>query len=400
MKRIKSCLFLGIALVASLEAAPNKLAKSESAFSEARRGYELSDEAISSSLMTFGAGPQMEENAAGDDFEPSYDPYLDRVPLKSFPSKGYEELLGNLGEAYAGGQDPYASEYTKKDPLVRFVELKYRDDRYWVIDNFRVSHLVGRKGEKDTSGGEIKSHQVDIRWTSALVDLEKLKGVTWVMTTFNTKVGPLKMQTGHAQLYFEFEDGGVVTPYGEVNSIVNSYEGYRDAGTIFNPVFGMMDKYDSIFVMGSFSDVTLKALKVFNGVDLYQLRLSPEEARRILVNSLALATDREELARRKYHTTRNSCVTNQVRLINSAIPEERRIQEWHAIFGKRVFRTLGSIFPSQIPTTLRKTGLMTSEVHYTGRDRILELYDRAVAKKAFMGDVKRRYIFSELYAEE
>ncbi|MBW7876832.1 MAG: DUF4105 domain-containing protein [Candidatus Cloacimonetes bacterium] len=371
--------------------------KAEDAFSAYASGYELGEDALFSSVELSEFSGSADE-ALQDELEPEYDAYLDNVPLRSFEPKTREELLQSLGEAYRDGKDPYAKEYTKKDPLVRFVELKYRDDRHWMIDNFRMTQLVARKGEVGSDGEEVKTHQVEIRWTSALIDMSKLKGATWVMTTFNTKVGPIKMQTGHAQLFFEFEPGGVVTPFGEANSIVNSYEGYRDAGTVFNPLLGMMDKYDSIFVMGSFSDVTLKALKVFNGVDLYDLKLSAEEASKILLNSLALATDREELARRKYHTTRNSCVTNQVRLINSGVGADRRIKEWHTLFGKRVMRTLGSIFPSQIPKTLKKSGLMLAETHYTGRDRILELYDKTVQNQPFRAPAQVR-IFSALYSE-
>ena len=146
--------------------------------------------------------------------------------------------------------------------------------------------------------------------------------------------------------------------------------------TIFNPVKGMLGQYDSIFVMGSFEDVTLKALMVFNGVDIYQLKIDPVALRKLLINSLALATDRMELASKKYNTTRNSCVTNQVRLINSALPESRRIREWHTILGLRIFRTLGSILPSQLPKTLAKHELVLAEEHYIGRDNITALYHK------------------------
>jgi len=336
----------------------------------------------------------IEEELKGDgndDLEPAYDPYLDNVPLRTFEALSIEQLRGALGEAYRGGEDPYAHEYVKKDPLTRFPELKYRDDRYWVMDNYRATRLVGEKGDILEDGSERKKNEVEIRWTSALIDLDKVKNVYWMMTTFNTKIGPIRIKTGHAQLYFEFENGGVQTPFGNFDSLVNSYEGYRDKGTIFNPVKGMLGQYDSIFVMGSFEDVTLKALMVFNGVDIYHLDMDRSEVRQLLINSLAQATDREELSRKKYNTTRNSCVTNQVRLINSALPEERRIKEWHTLLGFRVFRTLGSILPSQIPRTLRKHNLMLSEEHYIGRTKIAELYKKGEKRIALQREQTQKF---------
>lgn len=325
----------------------------------------------------------IEEELKGDEkdqLEPAYDPYLDHVPLKAYEHRPIEELRGSLGDSFRAGEDPYANEYKTKDPLTRFPELKYRDERYWMLDNYRATHLIGEKGQILVDGSERSKNEVEIRWTSALIDLDKVKNVYWVMTTFNTKVGPVRIKTGHAQLYFEFDRGGVQTPLGYFDSLVNSYEGFRDEGTIFNPVKGMLGQYDSIFVMGSFEDVTLKALMVFNGVDIYKLDLDRSAIRKLLVNSLAQATDRDELAKKKYNTTRNSCVTNQVRLINSALPEDQHISEWHTILGYRVFRTLGSILPSQLPNTLRKYKLILTEEHHIGRDNISRLYRQTRAQ--------------------
>jgi|GEM_PF-714788 hypothetical protein len=328
--------------------------------------------------FSFVEGEQKGDSS--DELEPAYDPYLDAVPLQTFDLKSIQQLRASLGMSYRDGNDPYAKEYAKKDPLTRFPALQYRDDQYWVIDNYRATRLTGERGELLEDGSKREKNEVEIRWTSALIDLDKLKNVYWVMTTFNTRVGPIKFKTGHAQLYFEFEDGGVQTPMGNFDSLVNSYEGFRDAGTIFNPLVGMLGKYESIFVMGSFEDITLKALMVFNGVDLYHLDIKGDELKTLLINSLAQATDREHLKTKKYHTTRNSCVTNQVRLMNSCLPEKRRIKEWHTFLGFRTIRTLGSILPSQIPKTLRKTKLMLSEEHYIGRTKIAELYKKGAKR--------------------
>ena len=369
---------------------------SNDAFSALRYGFAHGDEVPGSEGMLTSSFAEEQKGDGKDELEPEYDAYLDAPNYPRFSPQSEDQLLQSLGANFRDGNDPYAEEYAKKDPLTRFPELQYRDDRYWVFDNYRATRLVGKKGETLEDGTSRKKNEVEIRWTSAIVDTHKLKKVYWIMTTFNTKIGPLKVKTGHAQLYFEFEDGGVRTPMGNFNSLVNSYEGFRDKGTIFNPTRGMMNSYESIFVMGSFEDVCLKALMVFNGVDIYELDLSREEAKTVLLKSLAISNDREYLATKKYHTTRNSCVTNQVRLINSGLAKERRIKEWHKFLGFRLFRTLGSILPSQIPRTLKKSKLMKSEAHFTGRKNIVQLYEHSTKSGGYpSGDTK----FQELYSD-
>ncbi|PCJ19578.1 MAG: hypothetical protein COB02_07480 [Candidatus Cloacimonadota bacterium] len=310
-------------------------------------------------------------------------------------ANSYSTMQSKLGESFRNSADPYADEYIKKDPLTRFPALQSQNENLWMFDNFRNSTLKCRKGDILENGEKCKKAKMKISWTSALVDINKVKKVSLVMTTFNTKIGPIKMQTGHAQMLFEFESGGVMTPEGPVDSLVNSYEGYRDKGTIFNPIKGMRDAYDSIMVLGTFSDVMLKALTIFNGIQIYELNFTKEQMKIALTNTLAISTNREKLAKKKYHTTRNSCVTNQVEIINSALPEEKRIKEWHTFLGARTFRTLYSILPGKIPKTLRKAGLMKSEISRVGRERMLEYYDEYQKTKNVK--LQQYRVFNSLY---
>ena len=310
-------------------------------------------------------------------------------------ANSYTTMQSELGQSFRGQNDPYAAEYIKKDPLTRYPELKNQNENLWMFDNFRNSSLKCRKGDVLPDGEVCKKAKMTISWTSALVDVKKVRKISLVMTTFNTKIGPIKMQTGHSQMLFEFESGGVMTPEGPVDSLVNSYEGYRDKGTAFNPVKGMMDTYDSIMVVGTFSDVMLKAITIFNGIQVYELDFTQEEMEIALKNTLALATNREELTKKKYHTTRNSCVTNQIEIINSALDEDRKIREWHTIFGMRTFRTLYSILPGKIPKTLRKAGLMKNETSRVGRKRMLEYYDEYQTSK--LSRLQKYKVFSQLY---
>lgn len=317
------------------------------------------------------------------------------LSIGSVIANDYNTLRNDLGKSFRDGGDPYIQEYIKKDPLTRYPELQDQNENLWMFDNFRSSTLKCRKGEGLPDGETCKKAKMKINWTSALVNVDKVKKVSLVMTTFNTKIGPVKMQTGHAQMLFEFESGGVMTPEGPVDSLVNSYEGYRDKGTIFNPVKGMMNSYDSIMVLGSFTDVMLKAITIFNGLQVYELDMSRDEMKLALQNTLSISTNREELTKEKYHTTRNSCVTNQIKIINSALSEDRKIKEWHSLFGMRTFRTLYSILPGKIPKTLRKAGLMKNEISRVGRERMLEFYDEYQANKSVR--MQKFNVFNKLY---
>jgi hypothetical protein len=307
----------------------------------------------------------------------------------------YEEMLSKLGDAYKNGADPYVEQYVKKDPLTRFPELIERRDNLWLIDNYRNSVVGVRKGQVKEDGKKAKKTTMDIKWTSALIDVNKVKKVSFVMTMFNTKIGPKTVETGHAQMCFEFEEGGVMTPNGPIDSIVNSYEGFRDQGTIFNPIKGMFGAYESIFILGSFPDVLMKAVTIFNGLRIYELDLSKEQMVTLLENTLDKSTDLDALGKVKYHTTRSSCVTNQINLLNSVLNEDQHIKEYHTVFGMKLLKTLGSMLPSKIKKTLRKKGLIKSEVTENNRDGILAIYDSV--RKEIEQNQKQSRVFSQLY---
>jgi hypothetical protein len=309
----------------------------------------------------------------------------------------YEEMLAELGKSFRNNADPYVGEYENKDPLTRFPTLIEKRDNLWMIDNFRNSKVGVRKGQLTEDGKRAEKTTMDIQWTSALIDVNKVKKVSFVMTMFNTKIGPKTVETGHAQMCFEFADGGVMTPEGPIDSLVNSYEGFRDQGTIFNPIKGMFGAYESIFVMGSFPDVLMKALTIFNGLRIYELNLDHEQMVTLLKNTLQKSTDLDALGKVKYHTTRSSCVTNQINLLNSVLPEEQHIKEYHTVFGIKLLKTLGSMLPSKIKHTLKKKGLIKSELSETNRSGILAIYDQVVTKLKNKQDQNR--IFQELYQD-
>ena len=111
-------------------------------------------------------------------------------------------------------------------------------------------------------------------------------------------------------------------------------------------------------------------------------------------NSLAEALNYENMEIHPYHTTRNSCVSNQIRLLNRVLGEGA-ISEWHSIFGIRFFRTLSTIAPHKTGPAFYRLGLVKNHLHLKCPDEEL-LY----VKEAFEGEPemnRKTALFRALY---
>ncbi|MCJ8346806.1 DUF4105 domain-containing protein [bacterium] len=103
-------------------------------------------------------------------------------------------------------------------------------------------------------------------------------------------------------------------------------------------------------------------------------RLTKEQQKALLENYLAEAFDTEKLKEERYHTTRNSCVTNMFKLLNTVLPEGKKVQEWYQAFGLYPARTLGSILPERMEGTLRGLDLVTMKTDIFGREKLRAYY--------------------------
>ncbi|MCJ8344472.1 hypothetical protein MJH12_02945, partial [bacterium] len=130
--------------------------------------------------------------------------------------------------------DPYVKEYEGIDPLVRYPVKKRSDGSVYLMDNLRVSKLI-EKGTRKS--GEIKYGR-DIQWSSAMIDVSKIRRVSVVFAKTQIDLGVITPKTGHAQMLFEFDHGGVVTNEGFIDTLVISYEGKRKDDQNFNPLIG------------------------------------------------------------------------------------------------------------------------------------------------------------------
>lgn len=297
----------------------------------------------------------------------------------------YQSLQQKLGQTYAGGQDPYAKEYENIHPLLRYTELREKKENLYMVDNFRMG--VHMDGEEEYA-----------TWSSALIDTAKVKSATFALGVFDINLGIYNYKAGHAFLIFQFEDGGVLTPRGQVEGIVSSYEAYRENGVKYSFLKGLRDAYENVVVVGSNEDVFTKSATTYSRLFLYPLDLSQSELKAVLEKSLDDATNREFLNSEKYHTTRNSCITNQVRILNHVLPDERDIPEWNTLFGIKIMRSLASIVPRRIGKTLIRLGIASHEIELEGKEEVLEFYD--IFKQGIIPEPSsRKAIFEKLYNE-
>lgn len=298
-------------------------------------------------------------------------------------SEMHSNLQSRLGASFQNGQDPYAQEYSNIHPLLRYAELKEQNDDLWMVDNFRMGVHMGETEEFAT-------------WSSALIDTSKVKSATFALGVFDINLGIYNYKAGHAFMIFQFEEGGVLTPQGEVEGMVSSYEAYREKGVNYSFLKGLKDAYENVVVLGSNEDVFTKSASTYSRVFLYPMDLSKEETQAILVKSLQDATNREFLNSEKYHTTRNSCITNQVRIINHVLPDDRDIPEWNTLFGIKIMRSLASIVPRRIGKTLVRLGIASHEIELEGKEEVLEFYE--TFKKGILPETtNQKAIFKQLY---
>lgn len=278
--------------------------------------------------------------------------------------------------------DPYLAEYKGIDPLVRYPVQKRNEGSVYLIDNLRISKLQETQGKKD----KVK-YVRDIEWSSALIDVSKLQRVSVVFAKTQINLGVVTPKTGHAQMLFEFGRGGVITNEGFVDTLVISYEGKRKDDQNFNPLVGLFKVYPSIFVMSTFEDLLVKISTFFNGMEIYDLDLTDSQKKALLVNYIEASLDTETLKKERYHTTRNSCVTNMFKLLNSVLPEGKKVKEWYQAFGLYPARTLDSILPERMEGTLRKLDLVSLKTDIFGKEKLRQYYYGLV-------EVQKRYVKS------
>lgn len=193
-------------------------------------------------------------------------------------------------------------------PLVS--PLRASNDRDWSPEQamtaraeFKGSRVTIRdiRNFRHTGKGEYEADYYDKKF-----HLNDIRSVDFLVVPF-----PAMPEMAHTMLSFGFADG---------EHVAVSVEARREKGETFDPVRGLMDRYELIYVVGDERDlIQLRTNAWLNNVYLYRSRATPEQARKMFVdvmNRVNQLAERPEF----YNTLTNNCTTNIVEHVNHLLP--------------------------------------------------------------------------------
>lgn len=166
-----------------------------------------------------------------------------------------------------------------------------------------------------------------------------------------------KWLTAHGQLAFLMDGpGGVVGADGrEADGFIYSVEGHFREGQTYSPLRGLRarSEYGIIHILTTLRDRLQQAHVLYNhSMDVYRLKLSQAQKEDLVRRALrSSATPRPD---ERYHTTRKSCVSESLKLVNQVLPEHERVRMW-TVPG--VLHNLKVSLPKWAPEMLVEEGL-------------------------------------------
>jgi hypothetical protein len=194
------------------------------------------------------------------------------------------------------------------------------DGRPWEARN-QPAQLVAQDGAKKTySGfrwGWNEKPSVE-EWTpnfqETTIDTGKLKDVHFYVEHF--------FPAGHGALVFEFEDGAVKGADGkETNKMVYSIEARKKEGDQWTWQRGLKKTMGMVHQLMTFDDAEQWVTRRQGAsLETRKLKLSQDEKKALLETCLDEAI--QDRTGEYYHTTRNSCYSALLKVINKALPDK------------------------------------------------------------------------------
>jgi hypothetical protein len=182
-------------------------------------------------------------------------------------------------------------------------------------------HMSGfRWGFKEASNRE----QWSAVFGDAAVNPKDVKDAYLVVEPF-----PPEWIAAHAFMYFELKDDAKIKSADgrESNGLVVSMEAALKPGQKYSLLDGFKKSFGSIYQVGSWEDVVQKSCRGANHrLIRHKLNLRQDQKEELLKNSLNEAF--KDRTGEFYHTTRNSCFSNQIRILNTALDENQKLHRW------------------------------------------------------------------------
>lgn len=180
-----------------------------------------------------------------------------------------------------------------------------------------------------------------------------------VRAYFALKLFAPEWLAAHGLIIYKFDaDRPVVTEHGETSKGFSvSVEAYLKEGQKYDLLKGMKKSWPNVWQLSSLEDYIQHCALSGQRMLLYELELTPEQVRKMLV--LSLEESFKDHIQDYYHTLSNSCFTNQIKMINAVIPEKRRIRDY--LIPKVLINPLASL-PRTLGFLLNRHGLQRGKV--------------------------------------
>lgn len=209
-----------------------------------------------------------------------------------------------------------------------------------VVDDFRWGRV------------EVGEPRLKFAYQRTTIHLDRIAEVHYWSENF-----PPKWLAAHGQLVFVMDgQEGLVGADGTGDiGMVFSVEAHLQEGQSYSPLWGLDPRghYGMIHMLTTLSDrIQRSALIYGHSMDAYRLLLDPDQRRELA--RLAIRTASQPRPHERYHTTRKSCVTETIRVLNKVLPRPRRIRLW-TIPG--VLHNLRISHPKWTPGLLIERGL-------------------------------------------
>lgn len=314
-------------------------------------------------------------------------------PVSLMAGEEPEDLVAGayLRHGYRSDAPEYARKYARGWPYLRYPVRKDELSDGWetVIDNVRL-HCSADRGrvtwgaacfrpralrnaylmfnafdlgsdedyaamEKKTAEGPLGPETMALLARLAPLYLHRTVGVDPEKAT-EVRKALLRILVGHAQIYFEFEDGSCFVGDGKGSlsktpGLVVSYDGRGETRGKYDPFAGLDErKYDALFNVVDVRDAMRWSTTSDTSSTFFRLRLDGVATRRLFDRILAIALGERPLKRfddgrsvtiaeHRYHLLYHSCINTVMRLVNESFDPARRLPE--------VFNICDGIVPAE-----------------------------------------------------
>ncbi len=245
-------------------------------------------------------------------------------------------------ETIAPYTPPVKPEQAVHDPMQRPAALVSDSDAELTVNNVRW--LYTRKPRPGV-----------FDWAAATVKPALIRDIYLIKQPF-----PPEQLAAHSLLLMTFEKGGLTDAAGnESFGLVLSVEAYLKQGQAYNPVTGMGNAFNIVWVLATWEDYSSRSVLLNNN------RLIPYKLKNFSMPQktwLAREAVRQAAVNRAgefYNTVTNNCTNNLIILMNRALPEVRRIPMWEVPYS---VYNIEATMPVLVPPYLQSKGLLGPEL--------------------------------------